>query len=73
MKNAIETENGKCFIFSHSILRNENDADYGNKYTIFCPADDFISAKNSLIINVIGEDFYYSQRDVWNQIIIQRR
>ena len=73
MKNTIQTEDGKRFIFSHSIMRNEDDSDYGNRYTIFCPINDFMSAKNSLIAVVIGEDFYYSQRDVWNQIIIQRR
>lgn len=52
-------------------LVNEYGSGYGDSYIITVPAGiDPLEMQQRLIEDVIGEDYYYSQRDVWNQIRI---
>lgn len=53
-------------------LVNEYGSGYGDIYIITVPAGiDPLDLQQRLIEDVIGEDYYYSQRDVWNQIRIE--
>ena len=54
-------------------LVNEYGSGYGDIYIITVPASiiDPLDLQQRLIEDVIGEDYYYSQRDVWEQIRIR--
>jgi len=58
--------------FYEEQIVNEYGSQYGITYIITGPSDaDFFELQQELIEDVIGEDYYYGQRDVWNQISIE--
>jgi hypothetical protein len=51
-------------------MRNEYDQAFGDEYHIECPEDIFLNAQEVLINDVIGTEYYYSNRGVWDQVHI---
>lgn len=53
-----------------SALTNESGSSYGTLYTLLVEEDQQEAAARWLIESVIGEDRFYGNRDVWDQIEI---
>ena len=52
-------------------ITNEYGSQYGVKYIVkLQPGQSFLEVQSELIRDVIGEDYYYGSRDVWDQIVI---
>ena len=57
--------------FETTPMVNDFGAVYGVKYRIVGPQGvDFIDLQEELIENEIGQEYYYSTRDAWDQIEI---
>ena len=53
-------------------LVNEQGTCYGEQYTILvAPGEDEFRLQQELILTVIGEDYYYGPRQVFEQVRIE--
>ena len=63
----------KSLKYTMTSLVNEYGTGFGFRYTIECTESEFVDRQAELIESVIGEEVYYGPRDVWDQIVIDRK
>lgn len=56
-------------VVKKAVLRNEYGSEYGEEYIITLPKGaDSIRARCAVIESIVSEEYYYSSRDVFQQV-----